>query len=117
VAWAEVTEEELVLGFIVIAAFNEDGGEGAGCDFWGGIAPDEVVPWVQGNGVGFDVAKDEEFGAGVYIADEEGGAIVGVFVGGDGERDVVVDHVGRGLRGSVAVGDGGSAVGVRVGGG
>jgi len=61
-ARAEMAEEELVLRFVVVAAFDENGWEGTGGDFGCGITPYEVVPWMEGDGVGFDVAEDEDFG-------------------------------------------------------
>ena len=75
VAGGEVAEESLVGLGLVVGAFDEDAFEEAGGDFRGGVGPDLGGARGEGEGVRFDVAEDEDFVAGVVVAEEEGGAV------------------------------------------
>ena len=72
----QVAEKRLVGLGVAVGALDEDGGEETGDDFGGRFGPDAGGAGREGEGVGLDVAEDEDFLASVLVADEEGGAVV-----------------------------------------
>ena len=66
-----MAEEGLVGLGVVVGAFDEYPGEDAVGDFGGGVGPDLFVSGGERERVGFYVAEDEDFVAGVIVAEKE----------------------------------------------
>lgn len=72
----EVAKQAVVALRLVVAALDEDGAQVARRDLGPGLLPDLQVARAQGDGVGLDVAEDEDLAVVGLVLDEVGARVV-----------------------------------------